>query len=112
MSGPADIVDQHVDPAEAIEARLRHCFNGSGAGDVALVGDDLAAARLFHAFDGFSDAIEIAIDRKNSRTFLGKTHRGGAPIAPTGSVSPGARHDGDPSLQAAAPACALAAACG
>src|SRR5262249_3529723 len=95
----ADIVDQDVDPTKAIETTFHHGLDRCGVGHVAPLRHDLAA-RCFRAFDGFSDTVEIAINRKNLRAFFGKTYGGSASIAPARSDAAGTGYDGDAILQA------------
>ena len=101
MGRAADIVDQHVDAAEALDAGRHHGGDRGIVGDVALVHDDLAAGGL-HALDRLGDAVEIAVDGENLGAFLGKAHAGGAAVAPAGADAAGAGDDGDPALQTSA----------
>src|SRR5262249_4807082 len=101
MGGAADIVDQHVDAAEPVETTLHHDLDRVGAGDVALLGDDLAAGGL-HALDCFGNAVEIAVDGEDFRAFLGKAHGRGAAIAPARPDAAGPGDDRNLVLQASA----------
>src|SRR4029079_8488423 len=97
----ADIVHQHIDAPEALDAGLHHDLDRRGAGDIALMGDDLAAGR-FHPLDGFRDAVEIAVDGENLCAFLGETRGNGATVTPAGADAAGAGDDRDAVLQAPA----------
>ncbi len=101
MRRAADIVDQYVDAAETIETGFHHDFDRCGAGDVALMRDDLAAC-FFHALDGLRHAVEIAVDGEYPGAFLGEAHGGSASVAPAGPDTAGAGDDRDAVLQASA----------
>src|ERR1019366_764101 len=85
----------------ALDASLHHGGDRGAVGDVALMGDDIAAGRL-HPFDRLGDAVEIAGDRENLGAFLGEAHRGSAAIAPAGADTAGAGDNRDPVLQTSA----------
>ena len=99
MGRAADIIHQHVDAAEFVHAGLDHGGDRSAVGDVALMGDDLAADGL-HLGHGLGDAVEIAIGGENLGAFLGETHAGGAAVAPAGADAAGAGDERDAILQA------------
>ena len=101
MRRAAHIVDQHVDAAKAFDAGGHHGGDCGIVGDVAWMGDDLAACG-FHPLDRLGGAVEIAVDRENLGAFLGKPDGGGAAVAPAGSDAAGAGDDGNASLQASA----------
>ena len=90
----ADIVDQHVDAAETLDAGGHHGGDRGIVGDVALLHGDFAA-RGFHPLDRLGDTGEIAVDGENFGAFLGKAHGGSAAIAPAGADAAGAGHDSD-----------------
>jgi hypothetical protein len=79
---------------------FHHRFDGSRAGNVTLIGDNLTTHRL-HAIDGFADAVKIAVDREDPGAFLGEAHGDGAAVAPTRADAAGACDDCDPILQTA-----------
>ena len=94
----ADIVDEDIDAAEAIDAGFHHGGDRGAVGDVALMHDDVAADG-FDFVDGFGGAFGIAVDGKDFRAFLGEAHAGGAAVAPAGPDRARAGDDGDPVLQ-------------
>ena len=101
MGRAADIVDQHIDAAEFLDAGRHHGGDRGVVGDVALLQHDLAA-NGFHAFDRLGGAVEITVDAENLGAFLGKAHRGGAAVAPAGTDAAGAGDNRNASLQASA----------
>src|ERR1700674_2582184 len=98
MGRAADIVHQHIDAAEFLDASRHHDGDRSIVGDVALMQHDFAAHRL-DALDGFRGALKIALDTENLGAFLGKPNSSGAAIAPAGADAAGAGDDGDLALQ-------------
>src|SRR6185437_323486 len=98
MGRTADIVHQHVDATEPVEAGFCHRGDRAGVGDVARMHDDFAAHRL-HAFDGFLRAVGIAVHREDFRAFLREADGGGAAVAPARADAAGPGDDGNAVLQ-------------
>jgi hypothetical protein len=101
VSRASDIIDQDIDPAEAIEAGFHHGLDRSCVGDVASVGYDLAA-RCLCALNSLTHAVEVTIDGKDFCAFLDKTYSGSAAIAPTWADAPSAGYDRYPVPQSPA----------
>jgi hypothetical protein len=92
--GTANVVDEHIDAAEAAVAISDHGVNGGIVGDIALRRGE-AAAELGDARDGFLHRGEVAVGAEHPRSFLGEEHGGGAAIAPAGADRAGAADDDD-----------------
>ena len=90
----ADVVDQHVDAAKFGDALRHHLGDRGTAGHVAITGLEVAAGFSNQAFS-FGKALQFAVKTINPGAFLGKTHGGGAAIAPAGTDRAAAGDQGD-----------------
>ena len=80
----AHVVDQDIDPAQALDAQSHGRCQSGAVGDIASQGDELAAGR-FNQLGCLLHALGVAVYAHHLRALFGKAHRDGPPIAPAGT---------------------------